>query len=135
MLVSGSCRAGDRADSADGDVAAIVDQGFNVWQRRKTIAYGTCLLDLDLVLVEVAWQQCLDGISGFSLWQFREQIAEIGVGFQSVGFRGLDQRVQIGTGFHSLGRVTEQPVFLPMTKGRMAFSAALLSISRRPSSK
>ena len=38
---------------------------------------------------------------------------KIGIGLQSVGLGGLDQRVQIGTGLDTFDRVTEQPVLAP----------------------
>ena len=38
---------------------------------------------------------------------------EIGIGLQSVGLGGLDQRVQIGTGLDPLDRVAERPVLAP----------------------
>jgi len=72
------------------------------------MAHDTCLLDLDLLFIEIARQQRFDGIYSFGLRQFCKQIAEISVGFQSIRFGRLDQRVQIGTGGDTLDRVTKQ---------------------------
>lgn len=68
-------------------------------------------------------------------------MSQISVGFKTIGFGGFDKRVEVGGGVNAVDTVTEQPVHSADDKradgvlGRMAFSARLLSISRRPSSR
>lgn len=69
-----------------------------------------------MIRFEVARQQGFDGGDGGGFRQFREQVAQIGVGFQLVGLGRLDEGIQVGAGFDTAHRVTEQPVFPPGDK-------------------
>lgn len=55
---------------------------------------------------------------------------QVGVKFLAVGLGRFHQAVELRAGGRALGRVAEQPVLAPMTKGRMARSAGLLTIGR-----
>jgi hypothetical protein len=59
-------------------------------------------------------QQCLDGFEGFRLGQLSEHVAQVGIGFQSVGLGDLDERVEIGAGLGTVDPVAEQPVLVLM---------------------
>ena len=61
-------------------------------------------------------------------------MAQVGPGLQFVGLGGFNQAVQQSAVLGSLGSAGEQPVLPPTTKGRMEFSAMLLSMERLPSS-
>lgn len=43
--------------------------------------------------------------------QLLEQVGQISVWLQAIGLTGLDDAVNRGTGFRSIGRTAEQPVF------------------------
>lgn len=64
------------------------------------------------------------------IWQLFKKVFQIPFGVQVVGFGCFNQAVDDGTGFGSLGAVTEKPVFRPTVKGRMLFSAVLLATSQ-----
>ena len=69
-------------------------------------------------------QQGLKVFCAQSFWQ----------ALKAVGLDRLDQTVKLSIGRLAFGRVAEQSVLRPITKGLIARSAALVSIGKKPAS-
>ena len=67
--------------------------------------------------------------------ELRVQVLEVRVGMESVGFGRLEQAVQIRAGAGPRGVLANSQFLRPTTKGRIAFSTALVSRGMRPWSK
>ena len=60
---------------------------------------------------DVPGQQGLDVFEGLGLRQHREDVPEVGEGFEAIGLRRLDEAVEPRRRYGSLRRITEEPGF------------------------
>ena len=78
-------------------------------------------------------EQFLDAVDGM-LGEAGEHLAEVLSGIEAVEFRAADQAIEDGGAFAALIRTGEEVILASQATARRARSAALLSISRLPSS-
>ena len=62
-------------------------------------------------------QQILEILFGFGMRQLLKDKSQVGIGFQTVGFGGLDQAEEGGTGPGPIGAAGKQPVLSSHHKG------------------
>lgn len=110
------------------------------FQRLPFQSFRCCFLVNRKFLLDIRfpWHQLLQFLMCWrflQIWQLRQKVIQILIRIHSIDFGGFHQRIHNGAGFSTFYTVAEQPVFLPRTKGRTAFSARLLETGTSPWSR